>query len=117
MLRTFSINPTQHLRNLIVMTVNINLIYKKEIYKEKISRRILIKDYFIYHADITDRDMKLIENKQINKFYTMFCKGTSSISSPECDHDPICMVQFMVLYGHHVLSAKQYVVYFAGIND
>lgn len=46
------------------MTVNIDLIYKKKRFiKKKISRRILIKDYFIYYADITDRDMKLIENK------------------------------------------------------
>lgn len=52
----------------------------------------------------------------MNKLCTIFCKGTRSISSPECDHDPICMVQFMMLYGHHVLSAKQYVIYFAAVN-
>lgn len=37
--------------------------FNLQIYKKEISEKILIKDYFIYHADIIDRDMKLIENK------------------------------------------------------
>lgn len=48
--------------------------------------------------------------------HTRFAKWTRSISSPEYDHEPNCMEQFMVLYGHHVLSATQIVEYFAGVN-